>query len=629
MTAAVPFASNRRIPSRPDLPSEVPLAMPDQSFAASPPAVPVPRTSPQDIEGRRLVLIAATLLVTLIAFFSTAGVAAHEGLTLREMTLIALFLPLFGWIAFSFASALAGFLCLLSGQGHETLPVPEGGKPAQRTAVLMPIHNEEAGGVMARLREMMRSIEAIGCADRFDIFILSDSTEPLIRRAEYAGYRALREESAVPLYYRLRAANIGRKPGNIAEWIGRFGGAYENMIVLDADSLMGGRTMARLALAMERNPGVALLQTMPVVAGCRTLFARWQQFAARLYSPVSSAGLMWWSGSEASFWGHNAIIRVNAFAQCCALPSLPGREPLGGAILSHDLVEAAMLRRRGWAVHMVELEESFEEFPPSPIDHAIRDRRWCQGNLQHLRLLDAKGFHWVNRLQLLMGASAYLTSPLWLMLLIAGVIQQSGESGAWISAPELSWVFSFTLILLFGPKLMSVVWTLMDANRRARFGGAERILASVVIEIPFAVVMAPMVMMTQTMMLFDILRGRTAGWKAQRRDVAALSFSEAWRFYRTHVVMGVLLLLGTLVANHSLMWIAPVATGLIGAPFLAMLSARRDLGLELARNGLFVTPEELTALRIREPEQPLSPAALVQALWRRISGRPARGDRMA
>jgi membrane glycosyltransferase len=184
----------------------------------------------------------------------------------------------------------------------------------------------------------------------------------------------------------------------------------------------------------------------------------------------------------------------------------------------------------------------------------------------------------------------------------------------------MSWVFGFTVLLLFGPKIMSVAWTLINAERRVAFGGAERILASVVIEVPFAIIMAPMVMITQTMMLFDILRGRNSGWSAQRRDVAGLSWNEALRFYRIHVGVGVALLAGTLLAHHPLAWIGPVAIGLIGAPLLAVLSARRDLGLQLARDGLFVTPEERKALRIGEQEERLS-VALVHDLWRRISRR--------
>jgi membrane glycosyltransferase len=615
MSAAYPADFTRA--QAPDLPPEAPLDMPVQSFAECS-GGGRPATSPRYIEGRRLVLILATAVVTLLASASMAGVAASNGISLRELLLLLLFCPLFAWIAFAFSSALAGFFCLLAGHRHESLKLVEDCAPPRRTAVLMPIHNEEIGGVVSRLRTMMRSLAATGHGAAFDFFILSDTTEPLLRRAEANAWRRLRDEAPLALYYRLRPRNIGRKPGNIAEWVTRFGGSYEHMIILDADSLMSGEAMVGLAATMEREPGVALIQTMPVVAGCRTFFARWQQFAARLYSPVSSAGLLWWSGSEASFWGHNAILRVRAFASCCGLPDLPGRQPLGGAIMSHDLVEAALLRRQGWACHMVDLPNgSYEEYPPTPIDHAVRDRRWCQGNLQHLRLLGGKGFHWVSRLQLLMGGSSYATSPLWLLLLIAGIIQRTeGNGQAWAGSADASWVFGFTLLLLFGPKLLALTWTLMDRRRRAAFGGAERILATVIIEVPLAMLMAPMVMITQTIMLVDILRGRSSGWSAQRRDVEGLGAEEALRFYRIHMLVGGALLLAALLSPDQLVWIAPAALGLIAAPWLAMFTSRRDVGLMLARDGLFVTPEERDALRIGK-DDPIDWRGALEGLRRR------------
>ncbi|WP_157217015.1 glucans biosynthesis glucosyltransferase MdoH [Flavisphingomonas formosensis] len=602
-----------------DLPHEAPMAMPTQSFADAPATPRPPATSPRSIDERRALLIVGTIVVTLFASADIVGVAAEDGISLRELGLILLFCPLFAWIAFAFSTALAGYFALRHGGTHESLRLEDGGAPRERTAVLVPIYNEDVDGVMKRVRAMMRSVASTGHGAQFDFFILSDSTDPAIRVAEHAAFEALRQEAPLGLYYRLRPQNLHRKPGNIAEWISRFGNAYEHMIVLDADSLMSGEVMNRLALTMEAHPGVALIQTLPSIIGSRTLFARWQQFAARLYSPVSSAGLLWWSGAEATFWGHNAIIRTRAFAQCCGLPTLPGRKPFGGAIMSHDLVEAAMLRRHGWAVHMVEVEEgSYEEYPPTAIDHAIRDRRWCQGNIQHLRLLGGKGFHWASRFQLLIGGSAYLTSPLWLMMLIAGSLQQADANGrVLLEVPQVTWVFTLTFVLLFGPKLLSVAWVLGDPARRAAYGGAERIIASVMIEIPLAVLLAPMVMMTQTLMLIDILRGRDSGWKAQCRDADGLSFGYAFRFYRWHVLTGIAMFAVTLSTQHQLLWTAPVALSLIAAPLLAMISARRDIGMLLMRDELLLTPEEWRGLG-RSDRRPAEitvnvPAALTEA----------------
>jgi membrane glycosyltransferase len=368
------------------------------------------------------------------------------------------------------------------------------------------------------------------------------------------------------------------------------------MIVLDADSVMSGETMVRLAVALESAPDTALIQTMPIVADGRTAFARWQQFAARLYGPVSSAGLTWWSGAEATFWGHNAIIRTAAFADSCGLDRLPGRGPLSGDLLSHDMVEAALLRRAGWAVHMIALDEgSYESFPPTPIDHAVRDRRWCQGNLQHLRLLLVPGLHLVSRLQLLMGASTYLTSPLWLLLLLVALSSPNalGGAGLWEAGDEPStWMISMTVMLLIGPKLMGLLWTLISAERRRSFGGTGAILAGVLGDIAIGLIFAPIVMVTQSLMLVDILRGRSSGWSAQRREVDRIGWREALARYDVHVWLGLPLTFGLAIVPNPPLALLPVAAGLLLAPAIAVITSSRAIGERLAAAGLFVIPEE-------------------------------------
>jgi len=344
--------------------------------------------------------------------------------------------------------------------------------------------------------------------------------------------------------------------------------------VLDADSLMDGRTMTRMAATLDANPGVGLIQTVPDVINARTLFARWQQFSGRLYGPVATAGMIWWSGSEATFWGHNAILRTRAFAESCGLAALPGAAPFGGAIMSHDMVEAALLRRRGWAVHMVAAPGSTEEFPPSIVDFAKRDRRWCQGNLQHLRILGSAGFHWVNRLQLLIGGSAYLTSPLWLLLIVAGVVHHVtlGAGGAAAPAP---WLLGVTLAMLFGPKLLGLVWTLLDRRRRAGLGGVRRIAAGILVDVPLSALVAPMMMLTQTLNLVDILRGRSSGWSPQRRETDGIAFAEALRCYCPHAGLAAAMLTFAAAGMGSSLWLLPVAIGLVLSPWIEMFTARQ------------------------------------------------------
>jgi membrane glycosyltransferase len=407
------------------LPRESPLVMAPGDLDKAP-ADRAPPLVTSTMRWRRAVILLSTAALTGAGGYEMYQVLQVGGVTVLEAMVLALFLLLLAWVAFSFASALAGFFVLLGHRGSaeasgadETLPAI-----ASRTAVLLPTYNENPHHLMARLRAIHESVEATSHGERFDWFVLSDTTDPDVWIAEEKAFLALRQASgAQRLYYRHRADNTARKAGNIAEWITRFGGDYDFMIVLDADSLMSGETIVRIVHAMEANPGAALVQTLPVIVNARSLFSRLQQFAGRLYGPMIAAGVAWWHGSEGNYWGHNAIIRVRAFADEAALPRLRGRKPFGGHILSHDFVEAALMRRAGWGIYMLPtLAGSYEEVPPSLLDFAARDRRWCQGNLQHLAVVLARGLHWVSRLHFMLGIGAYLTAPLWLLFLLLGML---------------------------------------------------------------------------------------------------------------------------------------------------------------------------------------------------------------
>lgn len=246
------------------------------------------------------------------------------GVTMLEAIILALFVLLFAWIAFSFMSAIAGFFVLLLLRRKDELGIDSSAPvPAieSRTAMLLPTYNEDPYSVLARLRAVYESVEETGCASKFDWFVLSDTTDPAIWIAEENCFLRLRDEAGptARIFYRHRPENTARKSGNIEDWVKRFGSSYECMLILDADSLMTGDTIVRLAAAMDEHRNVALIQTLPIVVNARTLFARWQQFAGRLYGPLIAAGIAWWHGSEGNYWGHNAIIRVRAFA--------PGRRP--------------------------------------------------------------------------------------------------------------------------------------------------------------------------------------------------------------------------------------------------------------------------------------------------------------
>jgi membrane glycosyltransferase len=575
-----------------DLPPEAPLSMPVQDFARRPADG---QDAPLDYFGpvfqRRMYLITGSFLLGLLAAHELFTLWGADGIDIVDVAFFLLFFGLFAWISFGFLNALAGFFVLLArGRVVERPAVPLT-LPKTRTAVLLPIYNEDITAVSRRLESMIESVRAVGAHALFDFFILSDSHESTFA-GEYLAFRRLRAHTQAKVYYRRRPHNIARKPGNIADWVRRFGAAYEHMIVLDADSLMSGPAMVRLATAMEARPTIGLLQTVPALLNGQTMFARWHQFAAALYGPIGSVGLRWWSGTEATFWGHNAILRVRAFAESCGLPELESGL-LGGHIMSHDMVEAALLRRCGWAVHMVTLSDgSYEEFPPTMVDYAVRDRRWCQGNLQHLHLLRAAGFHWVSRLQLLMGASAYLTSPLWLLLLVLGMVEQLRGNIEGTLLLSSGWLLGLTAILLFGPKFLALLTLSFEQKQLVAMGGWRRVVGSTALEIVVSIAAAPVTMLSQTMAIADILRGTKSGWMPQRRSADGLDIREVIGQYRWHVGLGVVMLATVLLGVPGTIWSLPVALGLAIAPVTVWGTARADVGRWLISRGLFLSPAE-------------------------------------
>ena len=362
---------------------------------------------------------------------------------------------------------------------------------------------------------------------------------------------------------------------------------------------------------MEAHPGVGLIQTLPIITGGTTLFARMQQFAGRVYGPVIAHGIAWWHGSESNYWGHNALIRTIAFAEQAGLPELRGRKPFGGHIMSHDFIEAALMRRGGWAIHMMPgLEGSYEESPPSLMDLAVRDRRWCQGNLQHLAVLPARGLNWVSRMHLLTGIGSYLTAPLWLLFLLSGVLialqarfippdyfPTAGKAlfPQWpvIDPVRAMWVFIGTMGLLLVPKLLGIITIMLRRDLRRGCGGILGLIASLVLETLIAGLMAPVVMLTQSIDVVAILLGRDAGWHAQRRDDGGIPLRDVIRLYRRHTILGVLLGIGAwAVSPYLALWMLPVVLGLALAVPMASLTGRRSMGVALRRIGLLRIPEE-------------------------------------
>ncbi len=423
----------------------------------------------------------------------------------------------------------------------------------------MPIYNEEPHRVFAGIQAIYESVQATGEGAAFDFFILSDTTDPDIWLAEELAWAELNQAigGAGRVFYRHRAKNVGRNSGNIADFCKRWGAAYQHMIVLDADSVMSGETIREMARRMERDEKLGILQVPPAPVNRSSLFARCQQFAARVYGPTFLEGFAWWTGTDGNYWGHNAIIRVEAFTRCCGLPKLSGSGPLGGEILSHDFVEAALMHRAGFKVCLAhDLEGSYEECPPTLIHHAQRDQRWCQGNLQHLRLVFASALRPISRVHLGMGVMSYLSSPLWMLSLILSFlsvalprsteVQPGNATASGGSLPGGGLLFAVTMALLLLPKVWSYIVLVRQPARAAEYGGPLRVAAGVLIETLVSILVAPIMMAFHSEFVCSTFLGRHVPWNAQERGEQGQRFSTAFWAHWKQTAVGIVAALGDL-----------------------------------------------------------------------------------
>jgi membrane glycosyltransferase len=540
-----------------------------------------------------------------------------DGVTIPEGLALVLFVPLFGNLVFGFLIAGAGFIRgILDGSRPPAKSLASRARvrsSASRTALVMVIRHEDVSRVQAGVRAMYRSLAASGSLDPFAIFILSDSTDVGVAAAEEQAVQALTCEldAAGRLVYRRRSENSDRKSGNLADFCARWGAEFEYMVVLDADSLLDGETIREIVHRMDRCPNVGILQVPTRPVNRSSLFGRIQQFAASVYGPLATDGLDFWLGSAAPYWGHNAILRVAPFMAHCRLPRLSGREPFGGEILSHDVVEAALMRRGGWEVRLAaDLGGSYEEVPANLIAHAARDRRWCQGNLQHLRLVFTHGFALASRLTFVVGALSYLCAPAWAMFVLlvtvgatpAGFLAAVGRlniSGLALSAsdrlPTLL-LLNAMLVLLFLPKVLALVRLALVPGALSARGGPGAVIASVAAESIFAVLVTPVLLAFQTQAVLAVV-GRTAvGWGSQARGDTATSVTEALNAHAGHTLGGTIgSAIAYLLDPHLFVWLVPTLAGLALSIPLSIGSSRAASGRLARRCGLFLIPEEVSA----------------------------------
>ena len=628
------------------------------------------------VHRRRRLLSTLVIVTVALGLLKWAAAMPSDITVWTRAAVIVLFVLTFGWIALYFWSSILGFSQLLKRARMPGITYPadveaaldaEAGIAADdlrarqnpaapkvremasfikaKTAVLMPIYNEEPAQVMARLLAIGEDLQQAGAGGRFDIFVLSDTTNPKIwvkeekiwleaKRILESGSFGAESRSdteaagrsggtaggaGLHIYYRRRAQNTARKSGNIEECCNRCGAEYDFMLVLDADSLMTAETIVKMARLMEANPHAGIIQASPQMVNSTSMFARMQQFAGKVAGPVVGAGLAYWQAGNSNYWGHNAIIRTRAFIDCCGLPKLKGKGPFGGFILSHDFVEAALIARGGWSAWLLpELKGSYEECPPSMIDFAARDRRWCQGNLQHIKVLISRGLHPVSRVHFLTGIMSYLSSPLWLLFLLAGLSmvlfrefippQYFGQTYSlfpnWPVFDKYGTIglFVLSMAMLLVPKFLGLAAYLKgNAGKNGRTDGvcgyvrsAWNAGKSLGLEIVVSTLMAPVMMLFQSKFVFDILRGKSVGWNAQNRGDEGTSWQTAWQIHKWHTVLGAVTALVVWKYAHVLFWwLLPITLGLVLAVPLSVISSRVSAGRWLRERGWFVIPEEI------------------------------------
>jgi membrane glycosyltransferase len=537
-------------------------------------------------------------------FWLFLGYGAADGLDAMDVVrAVLIFLSTF-WLAWGAAQGVAGLFTRPPARPRVDGPL------TVRTAVLVPVCNEDPAETFARIAAMDVSLRETGERAAFDFVVLSDTRDPDIAEAERRWFARLVAETggAGRMFYRRRAVNTGRKAGNIRDFIERSGAAYSYAVILDADSLMEGATLVELVRRMEADPRLGLIQTLPQLVRARSRFARLQQFSAAVYSPVFCRGLAMMQGRAGPYWGHNAIIRVAAFAASCGLPQLSGRPPFGGDILSHDYVEAALLARAGWTVRVDDdLGGSYEEGPQNIVLHARRDRRWCQGNLQHLRLIAAPGLRPWSRFVFVQGVLAYVAPVFWLLFLAASILAPlfvpapdyfpiEGWPYPVFPVPETERAVALAVCvfgLLFLPKLLILVDAILVRRRAAAFGGAGRLAAGVLAEIAFSVVAAPVFLMFTARSVWQVLRGIDGGWPSQNRSDGRLGLAEAWEASHWIVTGGLLAGAGVAAFAPGLaLWLLPVIGPMLAAPLIVAWSSRPSSGR------LFRTPAELSEPRV-------------------------------
>jgi membrane glycosyltransferase len=495
------------------------------------------------------------------------------------------------WVGFCAANGLIGFVLRLP---RPAVPPPvamSGTLP--RTAIALTVRNEDMAEVLPPLHRLLAGLDATEAGGAFVVFVLSDTSDPDIADAEERAIASFRATHGDPnrIHYRRRHDNSGFKAGNIMDFLEHQAVGFELMLVLDADSAMTPAAVVRLVTAMRDDPSLGIVQHLTVGLPASSAFPRLFQFGMRAGMRTWATALSWWQGNSCVYWGHNAVVRIAPFREHCRLPLLPD----GSHILSHDQVEAAMLRGAGWGIRLLPEEDgSFEANPPALPEFMRRELRWLAGNFEYRHLLRMPGLRPMGRWQLVQAILLFATPPFYLAFLVAA---------AWAAATDTTSPFPFHAALaatmiwacaLYAPKLTGYLEVLLSREKRTIYGGTARMLIGIALETAFILMLDAINVLAKTVAMVRIATGSRAAWTPQNRTDRGISWSEASRLLWPQTLLGLSAFACFAHAGWTaVLWAVPFAIGLVLAIPFCVISADPAVGAWLREHRLAAVPEEL------------------------------------
>jgi membrane glycosyltransferase len=530
------------------------------------------------------------------------------GLGLVDVALLAMFAVTLPWSVIGFWNATIGFCILRFSRDPVAAVLPAVARMRDddpitaATAILMCIRNEAPERLVRNLEPMLAGLARSGAAERLHVYVLSDTSDDEIATAEERRFALLTTTWAdrIAITYRRRTVNTGFKAGNIGDFCARWGDRHEFAVTLDADSFMTAEAVLRLVRVMQVDPKLGIVQGLVVGMPSTSAFARVFQFGMRLGMRSYTTGSAWWQGDCGPYWGHNAIIRLKPFMAHCELPVLNRKGVLGGHVLSHDQIEAVLMRRAGYEVRVLpdEAVGGWEETPPTLIEFIRRDLRWCQGNMQYWSFLFRPGLKLISRYQLAFALLMFIGSPAWIGLLVLGTLAVAfaDTPSAFIRADYAKALLLIVLVMWFAPKIATVIDVLTRREARRSFGGAARFMASVVSETVFFIMLSPIMWFGHTLFIGGLLMGRAIGWTGQTRDDHGVPLSLAWRQLWPQTALGAAAIVTlAFTAPAAIPYALFIAGGLVLAVPMAVVTAAPAFGAALVRIGVGRLPEETDA----------------------------------